>query len=285
MRKFGPVIPNYDRLFTVLANSKIQTENNALFQCIQGLINGVQSFQKLVISKLNSITTLQTPNGDFPAEILLGRGAGAPGELQAITTGAGIAFVGTTLVASGTGINQLTGDVTAGPGSGSQSATIPNDTVTYAKMQNVSAASRILGRESGSTGDVEELVPGANIISSTNINLASNVYTPTLFNETNVAASTAFVLQWMRVGLVVTVSGKVSVDPTAAGQVQLGISLPIASNFANPEECGGAAAAPTIASQSAAIYADATNNRARMEWIAIDITNQPMFFSFTYQII
>lgn len=57
----------------------------------------------------------------------------------------------------GGGITQLTGDVTAGPGSGSQAATIPNDTVTYGKMQNVSATSRFLGRITGGAGDVEEL--------------------------------------------------------------------------------------------------------------------------------
>ena len=56
------------------------------------------------------------------------------------------------------GITQLTGDVTAGPGSGSQVATIANDAVTYAKMQNVSAASRLLGRGSAAgAGNVEEI--------------------------------------------------------------------------------------------------------------------------------
>lgn len=55
------------------------------------------------------------------------------------------------------GITQLTGDVTAGPGSGSQAASIPNDTVTYAKMQNVSATDRVLGRDTAGSGDVEEL--------------------------------------------------------------------------------------------------------------------------------
>lgn len=58
---------------------------------------------------------------------------------------------------AGGGITQLTGDVTAGPGSGSQAATIPNDTVTYAKIQNVSATDKILGRDTVAAGDIEEL--------------------------------------------------------------------------------------------------------------------------------
>jgi len=55
-------------------------------------------------------------------------------------------------------LTQLTGDVTAGPGSGSVAATIANDAVTFAKMQNLSGASRLLGRgASGGAGDIEEV--------------------------------------------------------------------------------------------------------------------------------
>ena len=52
-----------------------------------------------------------------------------------------------------------TGDVT-----GATALTIANDAVTYAKMQNVSAASRLLGRGSaGGAGDVEELTLGSGL--------------------------------------------------------------------------------------------------------------------------
>lgn len=50
----------------------------------------------------------------------------------------------------------LTGDVT-GSGTSSFAATIANDAVTYAKMQNVSATNRIMGRITASAGDMEEL--------------------------------------------------------------------------------------------------------------------------------
>ena len=50
----------------------------------------------------------------------------------------------------------LTGDVTGG-GTGSFAATIANDSVTYAKIQNVSATARILGRNTSGAGDIEEL--------------------------------------------------------------------------------------------------------------------------------
>ena len=50
----------------------------------------------------------------------------------------------------------LTGDVT-GSGTGSFVATIANDAVTYAKIQNVSATDKLLGRSSALAGDVEEI--------------------------------------------------------------------------------------------------------------------------------
>lgn len=58
---------------------------------------------------------------------------------------------------SAAGMNQLTGDVTAGPGTGSQAATIANDAVTYAKIQDVSATDRLLGRDTAAAGNIEEI--------------------------------------------------------------------------------------------------------------------------------
>lgn len=117
-------------------------------------------------------------------------------------------------------------------------------------------------------------------------NITSGVYTPTLTNVANLDGSTAFECQYLRVGSTVTVSGKVSIDPTlAATSTQLGISLPIASNIGAQEDCAGAAFASGIAAQGAAILGDAANNRAQMEFISADLTNQPMYFSFSYQVI
>jgi hypothetical protein len=65
-------------------------------------------------------------------------------------------------VATGGATITLTGDVT-GSGTGSFAATIANGAVTYAKMQNVSAASKLLGRGDSGAGDVQEITLGTGL--------------------------------------------------------------------------------------------------------------------------
>jgi len=72
-------------------------------------------------------------------------GSGDPEDLDAddasdILDGAADPFVRTSNLPADTGITELTGDVTAGPGSGSQAATIAADAVTNAKLADVPAA-------------------------------------------------------------------------------------------------------------------------------------------------
>ncbi len=122
---------------------------------------------------------------------------------------------------------------------------------------------------------------------TTNQYVASGTYTPTLTNVTNVAASTAYACQWMRVGNVVTVSGQVDIDVTLAASTasELGISLPIASSLTADQQVGGDAISDSIASLSARIKADVTNDRASVVFKAISLTNDTYSFTFTYLIL
>lgn len=115
--------------------------------------------------------------------------------------------------------------------------------------------------------------------------ITSGTYTPTLTNVTNVTASTAYACQYMRVGNVVTVSGKVDIDNTATSATELGMSLPIASNFANEQELGGTAASEVASTTVVRILGDATNNRASFKFTAGTTSNDSYSFTFTYQII
>jgi hypothetical protein len=113
----------------------------------------------------------------------------------------------------------------------------------------------------------------------------TQTYTPTLTNTTNVAASTARQCTYLRVGNAVTVSGQLDIDPTATGQIVLGISLPIASALTTAFQAGGTAAPTTVADAPAAIISDATNDRATLTYVCVDVTNHTMAFTFTYQIL
>lgn len=115
---------------------------------------------------------------------------------------------------------------------------------------------------------------------------AEGTYTPTLTNNTNVAASTAYVTGYYRLGNSVTVYGKIDIDATLAASTatEMGISLPIASDLAAEEDLGGSAVSDAVASLTARIKADAANNRASVVFKALSLTNDSYGFEFSYQV-
>lgn len=135
------------------------------------------------------------------------------------------------------------------------------------------------------TGDTLHVAPA--VASDPTIGvIASGVYTPTLFNTTNVAASSAVECQWMRVGRVVTVSGQVTIDPTAASVLtELGLSLPIASALVGARQVAGTACSEEAAGLFARVRGDATNDRAVICFNVADIASRGWSFTFTYLVV
>lgn len=127
------------------------------------------------------------------------------------------------------------------------------------------------------------------VTGTTNQYIASGTYTPTLTNSINITSSASGVAQWIRVGNVVTVTcGNININPAAAGlSTQLGISLPIASNFTSDVQCGGVGVGTqNVVYVSGRIYADIVGNKAFMDWFAsTDDSGEPWSFSFTYLIV
>jgi hypothetical protein len=113
--------------------------------------------------------------------------------------------------------------------------------------------------------------------------IRSGTYTPTLTNTTNLDASAAFVTQYMRVGSVVTVSGKVNMDPTATGNTILGMSLPFSSDISGAEQVAGVLHGLGT-TEPGVVYGDATNKRATLQHNAIGTGLRSFYFHFTYRI-
>jgi hypothetical protein len=118
----------------------------------------------------------------------------------------------------------------------------------------------------------------------TSLTLDNGVYTPTGTTVANVDSITPAQAIYQRNGSVVTVSGYVAINPTAAASTftQAGLSLPIASNFVDTLDLSGVAT--SFSGQVGAIQADATNDRAMIEFNSGTTADTPFRYVFQYVI-
>lgn len=117
--------------------------------------------------------------------------------------------------------------------------------------------------------------------------LASGVYTPTVTAESNLdATTTATQAQYLRVGSVVTVSGRFTANPTlTATSTSFELSLPVASNFGAVADCGGVAFCGTIVGMGAEINAVIANDTVKVTFVSSDVNSNVWSYQFSYRII
>ena len=112
------------------------------------------------------------------------------------------------------------------------------------------------------------------------------VGSPTGTNVTNIAASTLQDQQWMRIGSVVNVSGRCTIDPTSASiATELGVSIPIASTTSLFTYVSGVAHSSNSVSLGGGCEADISNNRMAIRFInTTDVASRTWHYNFTYRI-
>ena len=120
---------------------------------------------------------------------------------------------------------------------------------------------------------------------STDGNIFSGTYTPSLSPVTNIGTSAAVSCQYMRVGNVVSVSGHVYLGPAATGPALIGVTLPIPSNFTIPSQLGGTFAASGVDENPGSIYADTANDLAVFDIQAKQTAVAAYTFHFTYVVL
>lgn len=172
--------------------------------------------------------------------------------------------------------------------------TIGNDSTSLTIRDESAAADRITINSAGditlSTGRLggTGLHNNASGVAGTAIQyIASGTYTPVLTAVANLGASVSAVCQFIRVGNVCTVSGRISLTPTAGANTltQFRISLPIASIITGATQCGGGGGRQaTNDIEAFHIVADAASDEALVSFFASSNAAAFASFTFTYHI-
>lgn len=110
-------------------------------------------------------------------------------------------------------------------------------------------------------------------------------YTPTLTSVANVDSTSAYLSRYYRVGNMVTVWGKMDVDPTASTTLtRVGISLPVASNLTAAQQLSGAAGSIDQGT-GGGVTGDATNDRGELSFKSDTNTSHAWTYSFSYEVV
>ena len=113
---------------------------------------------------------------------------------------------------------------------------------------------------------------------------SSGYYTPTVTGLTNVDSLTRYECTWTQIGSIVTVAGRIDVDPTASGDTRWSLSLPVPNDLTAIGDLAGVASRRTSSdSAPGTIYASTTNDNAEFRMYIGSSSNQEVYFTFTYR--
>jgi hypothetical protein len=122
--------------------------------------------------------------------------------------------------------------------------------------------------------------------SATQQDIRSGTYTPTATSITNISSSTTRKCNWSRVGNIVTVCGSVTITTTTNGLTQLGLSLPITSNFGTIYEASGNVIATTTNTHYGTVYSNVANDYVVIEFAHTGTPGADDFrYTYSYEVI
>lgn len=112
-------------------------------------------------------------------------------------------------------------------------------------------------------------------------------YTPTLFNTTNISASTPYEWSYMRMGNICIVYFIVDIVPTAAvpTPTELQATLPFPSAFTTAVQAMGCGNCDLVPAQTSVCVSNAANDRVSIGFDATSTANATHAGSFAYQIL
>lgn len=119
------------------------------------------------------------------------------------------------------------------------------------------------------------------------LDIEEGTYSPTFTNTSNVSSfGTVNAASYMRVGDMVTVSGRVYVNPISANvNTQFRMTLPVSTTFSLFAELGGVLYSKNSQSLGGAILADTTYEQARFQYInTSDIYGREFAFIYMYRL-
>jgi hypothetical protein len=191
--------------------------------------------------------------------------------------------------ALGISINGATSGVTSVLATDAVTATItlPSATGTLATLgANTFVGNQTITGTLSASGKITATTAGIDVATSALGNCYSSTYTPSVGDSANISAMTAYACQYTRVGNVVTVSGRVDIDPVAAATyTSFWINFPVASNLASGFQCAGTCSPATASAGNFGVFGDATNDRAQVDGVTASTSNQALYFIFSYQVI
>lgn len=114
--------------------------------------------------------------------------------------------------------------------------------------------------------------------------LDDNVYTPAGTDSSNVSVASILQAQYSRVGSTVTVSGFITITPSAAGNCYYEFNPPIASNFVTPFVGCAGVFNDTDSHFSGGVRATPSTDNIRIQFVAPDGSAHPIAYQYTYRI-